>query len=130
MPPLLNQVISGYVGLDNLSIPYTVTDIPVGRTMTKAWLTIKTQKEDADPGILQKVITTAPQAGIGQITDPGASGTGQLLFLIAPSDFSAAALVALVTYEYDIQVKFDDGGIATLELGKITFEQGVTAATS
>lgn len=133
MPPLKNVIIKDYVGGDDLSVVRTVANIQPGRTMTKAWLTIKAKAKDADPGLVQKIITTAPQAGIGQITDAGGSGTGTLLFLLTPTD-TQTTLVVGRKYAFDTQVKFDDGTIATLERsepdGYIEFEQGVTAAVS
>ena len=131
MPPLKNQLITGFVAGDDLSLEETVAGVPAGLTLVKAWLTIKAKIADLDVAALaQKVITTSAQAGVGQITDPGASGTGALLFLIVPADFGTGKLLYDVAYVYDVQVKFSDATIATLELGTIRFERGVTDAAS
>ena len=130
MPPLLNAVISGYVAGDDLTIIENVTSIPVGRSMVKAWLTIKAAREDSDPGVIQKVITTVAVAGVGQITDDGAGDQiGQLTFILTATD-TGTTLTVGKAYYFDEQIKFDDGSIATLKIGKISFELGVTAATT
>jgi len=130
MPPLLSAVINGYVAGDDLTIIENVTNIPVGRSMVKAWLTIKVAREDADPGVVQKVITTVAVIGVGQITDDGAGDqVGQLTFILTAAD-TGTTLTVNKAYFFDEQIKFDDGSIATLKAGKISFEPGVTSATT
>lgn len=133
MPPVLSVVIDEYVGGDDLSVERTVTSIPVGRTITKAWLTIKAKPGDADPGIVSKIITVTPVVDVGQITDPGADGTGTVLFFLTPEDTQTTLTVGK-SYAYDIQVKFDSGEISTLETsepdGYIRFARGVTDAVA
>jgi hypothetical protein len=127
MPPLQSSV-AGYVSGDTLNVTRTINGIPSGRMLVKAWLTLKVGAADADPGVLQKVITTVNVAGTGQITDDGTGdGIGALLFQLTATDTAA---LGTTTRVYDVQIKLDDGSIATVEMGTITFVQGVTAATS
>jgi len=107
MPPNLAATITGYAIGDTLSIAREVIDLPVGRTVTQAWMTV---------GSLQKIITSAPQAGIGQITDPGADGAASLLFEFTITD-TGVTLAHERAAHFSIQVKFDNGEIATLEAG-------------
>jgi hypothetical protein len=93
-----------------------VPGVPTSDPIVKAWLTAKNAPADADPGVLQKIITTANQAGIGQIVQDGSAGsgngTGQLLFNFTPTD--TTTLGALLHY-YDVQVKLSSGKIFEVE---------------
>lgn len=128
MPPP-TVAITGFVAGDAMTIKRpAITGVPQGRTLTKAWLTIKRNKRDADnQAALQLSITSSPAAA-GQITDTGASGTAALLFAL--TNAQTLALGWVEPYVFDIQLKFDNGDIATLELGTIQFTQGVTDAAS
>jgi hypothetical protein len=133
MPPLLDAIITGYIAGDTLNIPRRIPAIPTGRTLVKSWLTIKTAETDVDPGLVQKVITTVNQGGIGQITDDGHGGstlpvgTGSVNFVLTAAE-TGVTLGPNKVFVYDIQHKFDNGDIATTEKGKIDFKPGVTAA--
>jgi hypothetical protein len=71
--------------------------------LTKAWLTFKNSPNDADPGALQKIVTTAASAGVGQITDNGATtGIATVLFTLTAAD--SAALTPRDFY-FDVKVK-------------------------
>lgn len=84
--------------------------VTIGDGLVKAWLTLKAYPEGvnvADPGVLQKVITTANVPGTGQITDAGtADGTAVMRF-----DLTAANTTALGarTYAFDVKVKTASG---------------------
>lgn len=132
---MTHVTISDFVSGDTVTLNRpTVTDIPAGRVLAKAWLTIKASETDADPGIIQKIITTALQLGVGQITDVGDGsgshpvGEGALAFVLSAAD--TALLSPLKLYYYDIQLQFDNGNLTTPEKGTMQFGQGVTAATS
>lgn len=137
MPPFQNQTIAGYVAGDKHTESRVVPSIPTGRTLTKCWFTIKKDVADADPGVLQKVIQTSTGAGIGTITDTGDGagstgqpvGTGAFFFDFTPTD-TGTTLGPGIVWQYDIQMLFDNGDVATLELGTISFIHGVTGATS
>ena len=128
MQTLLDQTIDGYSG-DTLLVPRSIPDLPSGRTVTKAWMTIKTNYAVADPGILQKVATTTAVPGVGQVIDIGADGEAFISLEFTPTDTGTTALPDEL-YFYDIQIKMDNGDIFTTERGIIRFLQQVTKATS
>ena len=111
---------------DSLDVIRTVTNVPAGETLTKAWLTVKKSNTDADPGVLQKVITTTSGAA-GQITNAGASGTGALLFTIASAETAALTTSGLM---YDVQVITSGGRVLTLELASFNVPSRITGAVS
>ena len=130
MPPR-HSVISGYVAGDKMDQRRTVPNIPVGRALIKAWMTVKTSPLDLDAAALvQKIITTTPAANIGHIEDDGATDqSGVVLFQFTPTD-TGTTLGPDKTFFYDIQLKYDNSDIATLEYGEISFVRGVTDAAS
>ncbi len=107
-----------------------VTGVPTTDAVTKAWLTIKNKSTDADPGILQKVITTTAVAGVGQVVQDGSvasgNGTAQLLFNLTTTD---TATLGAASYVYDVQIKLSSGKIFTSDTGAVAAGQArVTAA--
>ena len=101
------------------------------RTVTSAWLTVKSKETgadgsstfDADGGKLQ--ITTTNNSGVGQILN---AATPELRF-----DLTAAnteKLNAHQLYYFDVQVKMSDGSIYTVERGTLTPDKGITSATT
>ncbi len=134
MPPA-HEVISGYVAGDKLNVRRIVSNIQTGRTLIKAWLTIKNVLTDADPGVIQKVITTAANPGTGQIIAPGDGtggqpiGTGDILFELTMTD-TGTTLGPNKQFVFDVQLKFDNAEIATLSYGEIWLVRGVTDAGS
>lgn len=128
---ITNNHIRNYAAGDTVRIPRTVTKIAAGRTVVKAWLTVKAAEGDADPGLLQLVIDSS-LAAVGQITDAGttqADGTVTATLYFVLQSSATAALGAGTTAVYDIQLKLDDGSIGTTEKGDILFEKGITDAT-
>jgi hypothetical protein len=128
MPNLL-ATIDGLVAGDDLDITRTITNVPAGDSLAKAWLTVKANAADADPGIFQLAITSVNSAD-GQITD---TGTGDQI--AALTFHITAARSALLTpgtaYLYDIQVKTTTGGkVFTPEVGTVKPVQGVTVTTT
>lgn len=123
-----NASIAGVVAGDDLDIERTFTAVPAGQLLTKAWLTFKTALADADPGLLQKVITINAGLGVGQITDAGASGTGALLFQLTGAN--TLALPVLVDVRYGVKVLTSAGKIYTVEQGIYLAVPRVTTATS
>jgi len=128
MPPV-REHITGYVAGDEFNVRKAVLNVKAGRTIVKAWLTVKNAATDADPGVIQKVITTTAQGGVGQITDSGADGTGEVLFQFTKTD-TGTTLGPDKVFKYDIQLKFDNGDIATLQYGDLVLVRGVTDASS
>lgn len=71
--------------------------------LVKAWLTLKNYPEGvnaADPGVLQKIVTTANVAGTGQIEAPGYDGNGLIRF-----DLTAAQTRTLGQRDFAFDVK-------------------------
>ena len=64
---VFNSSIAGVAAGDALDVKRTVTNIPATQTLTKAWLTLKVNRFDADAALLQKVITPASVAGVGSL---------------------------------------------------------------
>lgn len=75
-----------------------------------AILTWKANLADADPGILQKKVTTSNVAGTGQITaDGSANGLATIRFDIADTDTTALSPRDMI---FDVKVKTNSGAIA------------------
>lgn len=130
----LTGIITGIVAGDDLDVTRTVTDVPSGQTLNKAWLTFKTNVSDADPGLLQKTITSSAVVGQGQITDIGDGtgalpvGTGSLLFQLGGVNTSALPVGSAVLY--DVKVLTSASKIYTVEQGKYFSTARITTATS
>lgn len=119
--------ISGVVEGDDYEITRTITGIPAGDSIAKAWLTMKASINDADPGLFQKNITTIDVAGTGQVTDTGAGdGTGAVRFDLTPADTGSP--VPGVAAVYDLQIRTVAGKYYTVEKGTFTTVQAVTDA--
>lgn len=126
--PSLDEVIEQFVVGDDLNVRATVTNVPNGDPLTKAWFTVKKREADEDAdAVFQKVITTSSGAS-GQITDAGASGTGTALFVLGKSD--TVLLTGERTYYFDVQVKTSTGLIYTPIKGQMVGEKQVTRADS
>lgn len=113
---------------DDLDVTRTVIDVPATQTLSKAWLTFKTNIDALDPGLLQKVITPSPVAGQGQITDTAADGTGTLIFQLTAAD--TLALPVGVSVPYDVKVKTSADKIYTAEQGIYLAIARVTQTTT
>lgn len=127
------QVIEGYVEGDDLDIgPKAVANVDPTDPLVKAWLTVKAKATDADPGALQKVITTASLPGTGQITANGdathGNGVAQVLFQLTGVD--TLTLGAKTRFVFDVQVKTAAGKIYTALEGYLQLDPGVTATAS
>lgn len=121
-----NGSISDLVAGDDVDVRRTVTEIPAGQALAKAWLTFNSAPGGPDPGLLQKVITTALTAD-GQITDDGATDTaGELVFQLSAAN--TLALPIGCDTPYDIKVKTNTGKIFTLEQGKYSSKRRITQA--
>jgi hypothetical protein len=121
-----NKSIPAVVAGDDIDIKRTVLNVPAGQTLVEAWITFKAKITDADPGLVQKVITPNPVSGIGQIIDTGASGTGALLFQLTGAD--TLALPTGSPTPYDIKVRTSAGKIYTAEQGVYLGSPRITTA--
>lgn len=125
---ILTGIITGIVAGDDLDVIRSVPGVPATQTLTKAWLTLKTNVGDADPGLLQKAITSSLVSGVGQITDTGALGTGAILFQLTGAN--TLALPVGTNIYYDIKVLTSASKIYTVEQGKYYATPRITTATS
>ena len=118
----------GFVWGDGFAIRRDVI-VPSGLTVTKAYLTVKTNQTDNDGSALfQKSITTTNTAGTGQIEDAGSSGTAVLRFDITSTNSQAPAKDTLVYFS--LRVIYSDGTDITLENGQTSFMSSTTGAVS
>jgi len=123
-----SSTITDFVAGDALDVNRTVTDIPTGRTLTKAWLTFKRNRYQSDSdALLQKTITPS-QTSSGQITDTGSSGTGQVTFQLSSAE--TLALPIEVDTPYEIKVLTDANKPYTLEQGVYRATRRITEAVS
>lgn len=122
------NLLTGTVG-DHRDFEVTVRNLPSGRTLTKAWLTIKINESDADvDAVINKEITTSAVPGTGQIQDDGASdGVGVLLFEMSPAD---TILVGTRQLPYAVQVELDSAKVTEIEHGVTAFRTGRVVETT
>lgn len=94
--------------------------------IVKVYLTLKTDLAQADPGALQKILSTTLVAGVGQITNQGVSGKAAFRF-----DFTAAQTAALGPrdYVFDIKAISAAGLPYYAETGLFRVAQAVTTST-
>ena len=105
---------------DDVTVSVTITNMPGSTTLTKAWLTFKQQRGEADPGILQEVLTSGFSA----------SGT-TVTFSFDLSKVDTALFTADRKYVFDLQIKDSNSKIKTpVPDGSVIFQAGVTAASS
>ena len=118
--------------------------MPLGVTVTKAYLTCKQSDSQLDAAALfQRTITTSANAH-GQITKAATTGSSTVTAADGTSVSCPAGSLALYfdvlsaqtvnaiegDYEMDIQLIMSDGQIHTMEKMVICFIAGVTTATS
>ena len=121
--------LTNFVIGDSKRVRRTYTDLPEGSTVATAYLTIKKSEKQSDAAaIVQKPITIT-QTSNGQITDALSNG-GSIAMFFDLSKTDTAKFKAGVEYVYDIQIVLSGGEVHTMEVGTITWINGVTAATS
>ena len=116
----------GLVRGDIISIRRTVNNIPVGDSISKAYLFVKAAYGDADgAAIFSKTVTTSNVAGTGQVEDDGTTDlSGRIRFDL--TNANTTAVTADTPYYYDIQILTTLGSVYTLEIGKATWMAQVT----
>lgn len=117
------------VGGDSMIVARRIKNVDPSDLLVKAWLTMKAAIADADPGVVQRVITTTYSPGNGEITDPGTTdGVAEIYFELSTID--TANILNNGAVYYDIQVKTDGGGVYTPEIGTLNFRAGATITTA
>lgn len=120
----LKMRLRDHVAGDALEIEGTVTGdaITAGATVTKAYLTVKADEADADPGILQLIITETLTAA-GQITNtPNVSA--KLLFTLTSANTALFTPGELLFY--DIRGLLSNGNPFTAEAGTLIAKAPIT----
>ena len=105
---------------DDLRLSVTITGVPSGVTITKAWVTFKTSRSTADPGTLQKVVTTGfSVSGTTTTFNVDISNSESLLFTVG------------TLYLWDLQSRDNSNRVSTLiQDGTVVWSQGTAAATT
>ena len=129
--PDLEAKLVGFVSGDSIEVrrivDRVVSGFASGITIVEAWMTFKVGIADADPGLLQKIITTSDVPGEGHIENDGTGDVNPVLrFDLTNTDTLA---VGHVVRDYDIKIRSSSGGFFRLELGSSLFKQQVTVDT-
>jgi hypothetical protein len=129
--PNYSAKITGYAIGDDLlirrTINRTLSNLPTGVNIDKAWMTVKIDDDDLDAAaLIQKEITTSDVSGIGHIEDDGAGDTDPIVrFDMTDTD---TRTIGITHRYYDIQVRTDTGAIYTGEIGVIFGAKDITLA--
>ena len=100
-----------------------------GRTVTKAWLTVKDDVSDSDlSALIQKTITSTDVPGTGKVTGTAVFSRATLRFDLTNLDTGAGA--GGQRAYYDIQILLDNNERITLELGYVDFIEEITVTTT
>mgnify|MGYP001560372814 CR=1 FL=1 len=126
--PQYRQRIRDFVCGDSLRIDRTVRGVPSGVTISKSYLTIKTNQTDIDASAVLQLSVTSTLTSSGQVTDTGADGTGAVRFTLSPAN--TLLLTPSTSYYFDIELIMSDAGIFTISKGTIKGLQQITIATS
>jgi len=112
---------------DDFTVERTYTKVPVGVTITKAWLTIKESDRQLDADALMQLPITTELTSNGQITDADTTDGAIAMVFKLPR---AKTILAKPAFDYglDVQVLASDGLIHTMELTLIYFIRGRTDA--
>lgn len=101
---------------NDLDIERDIPGVSMSDPIIKAWLTIKVNRTDADPGVLQKIISSTPVNGVGQIVQDGSAsngdGTGSVWFQITAAE--TTTLGTVIRYWFDIQARTSAGKVYTV----------------
>ncbi len=132
MPPTFNAKLKDIVAGDDVSLRRTVdralTGLEAGVTITKAWFTAKAALADADPGLVQKSITTTNVPGTGQIENDGTGDVNPIVrFDLVPADTLA---IGTTKRFFDVKVRTSGGLVHRVELGETIFKGEVTQVDS
>ena len=88
--PNLQARIKDIIEGDSLAIRRTIdrtsSGLQTAVTITSAWMTVKKEQPDADPGLFQKVITTTDTPGVGQIENDGTGDVDPVVRFKTPLD--------------------------------------------
>lgn len=126
-------------------VPYS--GLPLGVTVTKAYLTLKSSKSQLDAAAIGQLSITTSAGNAGQILKAATTGTASVTKLdgtavscgdgtIALRFVLSEAITTLATartYYFDVQIETNETAgynTHTLEVGEIVFIKGMTDAAS
>ncbi|MFW6198505.1 MAG: hypothetical protein ACOC5E_01645 [Acidobacteriota bacterium] len=130
----LSQVIGpeqGLVGGDDFDVVRTVIDLPEGRSVDRAWLTVLEDLDDPDSeAVFQKEITDGDDPDQGVIEDAG-SGSGddrkaRVRFRLQKDE--TREIRGRPKHHFDVQLQLDNGKITTPFAGEIWAAKDATKA--
>lgn len=116
---------------DNVVVDRTITDIPLGTGLSKAWIAVKERLADADADALVFIEVTTSATGEGEILDIGDGlgaypvGTGAVRFILDPETTRA---IGSRSRKYAVKVLLDSDEPYTPEVGKIKLGEAAIAA--
>lgn len=111
---------------DDAEILCTITLVPVGQEITKAWFTLKRRKTDADvAALVQKAVTATDVPGTGQITDTGLADQTAAVRFDIPA-VNSTAIPSGRAWPWDVQIKLTGGKIVTIAHGTMTWQEQIT----
>lgn len=117
--PVGRNAITGFPAGNDLDVRLPVKIGQAGVTISRGVFTVK---NSGGVIVVQKIITSTATAS-GQVTDTGADGLGEVLFLLVPVQ------TALFTtpYTFDAVVVLSNGDVQTIESGVILLTEKVTS---
>lgn len=121
-------IIENLIQGDDWRIQRTYDNLETGLTFSTWYLTIKSSATEADPGDIQKSITSVSGAA-GQITDTTSTGGSVAGYFVVP-DTQTDDLTIDQKYYYDICGITDTGAVYTFETGVIYPRRGFTDAVA
>jgi hypothetical protein len=120
MPDLV-AIIADHVRGNDLDVTRTVSVVPVGQTLTDAWMRVNAPTGGTQ--LFEKAITPTLVAGQGQIEDTGAGdGVAIIRFEITATNSlltTGGTAAAPTAHPYGIQVKTSGGKIYEFEQGSL-----------
>jgi len=117
--------ITDKVAGDDLRLKITMPELDESLTLVKAWATIKEVRSQADAQAIASEFITS-----GFTYGTPANGVKTATFSINIPATATVLCGPRRAYRYDVQVQTSDGSLNTPVLGKITFSEQVTIATS
>ena len=127
--PNLTETITNFVCGNDLEIRKTITGIPAGQTLTRAWFTVKLKESDPDlSAYIQKIVTITDVVGTGHITDNGATDQiGEVRFDLLPTDTED---IHTRNFFWDIKVKTSANKFYTPFKGTMKGVKPITISTA
>lgn len=124
----LDSIIDDLVVGNAYALTRTITAVPSGDTLARAWWTVKRSEYDADADAIFQVEVTSTLAAAGQITDTGADNTGAVTLNATAAQ--TGKLIPKRIYAWDLQVLTTEGHVYTPESGSLIAHRRITRDSS